>query len=715
MKKNRTTTAAGWLTLTACLTLLAACTREELMPQAPDDGDASLITVTATASMPAAGAQTRLSYEEAKVNETDGLAVYWNTAGETFQVIVGENGDALITFTSQGTISQNTKQADFTGTIPANTQEDTNLYACYIKGTPFMAGQINISFNDQPGTLDGLTTQMYAIAKYKKNEPIAFNFKYLSAAIKLRMTLPDGVSSVHDVRLYGNGVYTQWRADLTGTEPAFNCNYNSYIGTLSGSTFATTDKVATVYLSHVPSALSNVTVYATDSDGKLYEATLPDITLEAGKLYTANLTMGEGEKFSNEGTTGVDGSTADKAYQLSTAADLWLLARRINGPEHDSYINKYYKLTKDIDLSESAQSSDPKSKNRATNNWTPIGDMSFPFTGYFDGGGHTIRNLHVDNANQNFQGLFGYVGNNDNAPARITNVTLENPTVSGDNYIGALIGYALSNVFLSGCRVTGSSAAVSGKVSIGGLVGYFNSSSAIACSSSAKVSMMRSASDNNINFGGLFGHTEFSTVVACYATGEVDTSTQKAGGLIGYVSYASTVVGSYATGAVKGNTNVGGLTGRIDLGSKVSGCYAAGAVNSDFYSTDPANALVGTVAGSLASNNTSLSFCASTQGSVTVGGTSTNVSQVYGAKFGTATASNCATSAQTLADIRSNYVAAGGAQTAWGTFSIHSNGAAQPVYSIEADANGRTLSGAAGDQGIWKAADGGSLKLWWEE
>ena len=68
-----------------------------------------------------------------------------------------------------------------------------------------------------------------------------------------------------------------------------------------------------------------------------------------------------------------------------------------------------YILIKDIDL--------------ASENWTPIGTESAPFTGIFDGNGNTISNLNISGtyANGAQIGLFGYANG-----AELTNVKLKN-------------------------------------------------------------------------------------------------------------------------------------------------------------------------------------------------------------------------------------------------------------------------------------------------
>ena len=96
----------------------------------------------------------------------------------------------------------------------------------------------------------------------------------------------------------------------------------------------------------------------------------------------------------------------------------------------------HYILTADIDL--------------AGAEWTPIGafvmgggeegevpDLTAAFTGTFDGQGHTIRNLAINQPEGWALGLFGCAAN-----AEIGNFTLENAAVDGSVMAADVVGYA---------------------------------------------------------------------------------------------------------------------------------------------------------------------------------------------------------------------------------------------------------------------------------
>ena len=71
------------------------------------------------------------------------------------------------------------------------------------------------------------------------------------------------------------------------------------------------------------------------------------------------------------------------------------------------------------------------------------------------GNGHTISNLFIDRSSTNYVGLFGYVRG---STARLRNIGMLEVKVTGDGYVGGLVGYnwksTVSNSYATG-SVTG--------------------------------------------------------------------------------------------------------------------------------------------------------------------------------------------------------------------------------------------------------------------
>lgn len=200
---------------------------------------------------------------------------------------------------------------------------------------------------------------------------------------------------------------------------------------------------------------------------------------------------------------------------------------------------------------------------RGTSEWNegagfiPVGSESDPFTGSFDGRGHSITGLSIQRSSSKFIGLFGYV-----LDADVKNVNLFNVNITGYTFTGPLVGNFYSGT-LDNCTASGT---VRGTDYSGaGLVGW-NSGSISNSSSRCDVSGYQYT-------GGLVG-TNGGNIFNCYATGEVTASSVYVGGLVG--SNLGSLSACYASGDVSGDRRVGGLVG--DNLYSVLDCFATGDV-----------------------------------------------------------------------------------------------------------------------------------------
>ena len=193
----------------------------------------------------------------------------------------------------------------------------------------------------------------------------------------------------------------------------------------------------------------------------------------------------------------------------------------ISTPEELAAINENlsasYVLTADIDLGGEA--------------WTPIGtyapsgespeeqeipDLSLAFTGSFDGGGHTISNLVIDEPESMAMGLFGCAANAD-----IRNFTLENASVDGMLMSADVVGYAfcttVADVYLWDGHVTAHPCEMSDEGMFGGIVGAGMMSLITDCSAEAEIILP----DGTANAGVVGGGLEMTSVVNCVSSGSV--------------------------------------------------------------------------------------------------------------------------------------------------------------------------------------------------
>jgi hypothetical protein len=266
----------------------------------------------------------------------------------------------------------------------------------------------------------------------------------------------------------------------------------------------------------------------------------------------------------------------DDPYLIYTAQQLNTIGL------HSCHLDKHFKLMADVDLS-----------GLTGNSFNCIGiDYRNPFSGVFEGNGHTISYFTYTSTGGYYVGLFMYVGG---ANAEIKNLGLIDPNVDAgiEYYVGSLVGWldngTITNCYTEGGSVDGfryvgglmgrnssgtitnsySTASVSGDRYIGGLMGRNSSGKITNCYSSASVSGVRYT-------GGLMGRDSSGTITNCYSSGIV-SGDEDVGGLAGY-NYRSIIANSYSSASVSGITNVGGFMGRNRQGT-ITNCYSKGGVS----------------------------------------------------------------------------------------------------------------------------------------
>ena len=215
-------------------------------------------------------------------------------------------------------------------------------------------------------------------------------------------------------------------------------------------------------------------------------------------------------------------------YTVYNADGLMNVAELVNGGKTDINIT----LDKNIDLTGKG--------------WTPIGtDYDNSYTGTFDGGGHTITGLTVT-TNDEYAGLFGYLGNFGNAAGTVKNVVMDGIQITCNHrlgYAGGVAGFSWGTI--ENCSVSGS---ISGTVSVGGVAGQTSFGATLtACYATGNV-IIEIDRTQNISGGGLVGFNDGISLLSCYATGNVTS-----------------------TGSGTGNVHIGGFLG--DNYTTVTACY----------------------------------------------------------------------------------------------------------------------------------------------
>jgi hypothetical protein len=240
-----------------------------------------------------------------------------------------------------------------------------------------------------------------------------------------------------------------------------------------------------------------------------------------------------------------------QALDISSINDLRNMAQNLSGN---------YVLTRNITM----QASDPV--------FAPIGSPFNPFRGTFDGRGFTITDLRIATNGGFYTGLFGATDG-----AYLDRVRLNNATVSGGSFTGAIVG-TMSNTTLTRSWVTGTVSTTSTEPpawAVGMAVGRAGNWSRIYRSYATGTISGRASS-----IGGFIGEVATVGQLDANADGppakirEVFTNVNvtpsipfgsgdiMAGGLAGYVQGA-VIEDINCVGPVRGRGPVGGVIGRV--------------------------------------------------------------------------------------------------------------------------------------------------------
>ena len=246
--------------------------------------------------------------------------------------------------------------------------------------------------------------------------------------------------------------------------------------------------------------------------------------------------------------------TETDPYIISTVGELYGLASVVNGG--NSLAGKYIELGDDIKVNKNWTASATAPENV----WMPIGTLSNPFKGNFDGKMHTVEGLYVSTS-QSMAGMFGYA-----QECTIQNFYLKNScfnSTAKDAFIGSVLGQGdgtFENIYSN--AIINSTGAQQG-----GLIGRIQRGNTSTV-----------------------GPNTVCTITNCWFDGTINSShntTIYTGGIVGFVVYGQTTIDNCLfTGAMNVeytgdgtgiNLAVGGLvaqnngtTGRVTLTNSLS-------------------------------------------------------------------------------------------------------------------------------------------------
>ncbi len=171
--------------------------------------------------------------------------------------------------------------------------------------------------------------------------------------------------------------------------------------------------------------------------------------------------------------------------------------------------------------------------------YTPVGTESNRFKGTFDGHGHSISNVVINEPDHYYQALFGVIGDN----GTVKNLVLgAGSSITGTRYVGGIAGICYGTI--TECSVS-EGVSISGNYWVGGIAGRIVGTLS-GCVNRASVS-------GEIYVGGIAG--------------------------ISYNNPNNPVTNNFNLGAVSGNYYNGGIVGASNNNDALSNNYYVGACN----------------------------------------------------------------------------------------------------------------------------------------
>lgn len=232
--------------------------------------------------------------------------------------------------------------------------------------------------------------------------------------------------------------------------------------------------------------------------------------------------------------------TKSDPYIISKASELRKLADDVTD-KGKAYVGAYFSLTSDITINKNVLDADGELSGYgdALEQWKPIGwsiSTKEQFRGVFDGNGHTISGLYIDE-DENHCGLF--------AGGTIKNLIIRDSYITGPAYMSAIGGESVS-CCISYATVESKSNFASGITSMNNAVVY-------GCTNYGKI--------KGGNAAGIAGRG--GCVNRCVNYGRVEATSSEAVGIQGWCTQKDTVMNCVNFGHLKSSNRVAGIKGSV--------------------------------------------------------------------------------------------------------------------------------------------------------
>ena len=283
-----------------------------------------------------------------------------------------------------------------------------------------------------------------------------------------------------------------------GKDVVITCTYTSLKRDITYSPWVKIDIPAQEYTGYSLTPVITVTDVKTGTPITLiedvdYTVTLPDGGCVTPGIHTITIT-GIGD-FGGQATAGFTinrgSGTEEDPFIIVTTEQMDELAASVNGGDNKSGV--FFRLNANLDYSGKT--------------YTPIGilEPNCRFDGIFDGYGHSINNVVIDQPDKNYQALFGTIDDN----GIVMNLVLgAGSSIKGKDSVGGIAG--LCGGTITGCTVS-EGVSISGNKEVGGIAGRM-SGTLSGCVNNASVSgynlvggiagnCYESIINNNLNLG----------------------------------------------------------------------------------------------------------------------------------------------------------------------------------------------------------------------
>ena len=274
----------------------------------------------------------------------------------------------------------------------------------------------------------------------------------------------------------------------------------------------------------------------------------------------------------------------ENGLYIYTKEDLEQFRERVNSGV--SFEGKTVYLMNNIDLNIGNYTEDKDgsiSFNEGAIQWEPIGSLTNPFKGTFEGNNYEIYGAYINNEEKNNYGLFGYNS------GIIQNLGLNKSYIKTQNKegrVGGIVGNNSGNI--KNCY---NKATIIGSFAVGGISGS-NSGTIENCYNIGNI-QVNSSQTNNIYCGGICGMMNKTSIIKLsYNSGNISvqsscidvTKAIKAGGILGSNAENGKVTNCYNSGKIeitksKINCFIAGIVGGNNgQECEVSNCYNIGNV-----------------------------------------------------------------------------------------------------------------------------------------